>query len=76
MTVLRTRLNVLAVKRNDMQKASKKQTVRHGVKYPYISREAAALNVSRQQLWYVLTGRRVSKRLLADYRKLKGIAAQ
>jgi hypothetical protein len=42
------------------------------VKYPGIVADAAALGTTRQHLWEVLQGNRVSKRLLDRYTALKG----
>ena len=42
------------------------------VKYPGIVADAAALGTTRQHLWEVLQGNRVSKRLMHRYTALKG----
>jgi hypothetical protein len=48
-------------------KAQKRRTWR----FRGISKDAEALGVERSHLYRVLAGKRVSERLLADYRQLK-----
>ena len=47
-------------------------TPKRKVKFPTIGEDAAALGCSRQHLWFVLTGVRKSRRLMAAYKNLKG----
>lgn len=44
---------------------------RHTTRFPRIVADARDLGVSRIHLYLVLTGGRISHRLLADYRRLK-----
>lgn len=52
--------------------SKKMHPAKRKVKFPTIGEDAAALGCSRQHLWFVLNGIRISKSLSARYRKLKG----
>ncbi len=50
---------------------SKQKRRRRRIKFPHICADALALGVSRVHLWYVLSGKRVSQRLITAYDQLK-----
>jgi len=55
-----------------MKHTKKVPTPRSGAaKFPGITDDARKLGVSRNHLYFVLSGRRISARLMSSYQKLK-----